>query len=267
MTHPLDLRVKMRGKERVVWEIVGIIFLMAVWQLIASYFKSEAIWPSLWQVGKALIEIFTQDSWLPNIIYSLKINGLGYLVAILVALPLGFIIGLFPHPRSMLARPFDSSRYIPLTAMVGLFIAWCGISFKFKTMFLAFGILIYLLPMIVIRIDEVEDVLDQTALTLGASWWQRIWTVFVPSVMSKTFLDVLVMLAVSWTYIIVAETTNVEGGIGAMIFRAQRQGRIDKLFGLLFIIIVLGIIIDKVWRWGDSKVFKFKYAARNKNAS
>ena len=120
-------------------------------------------------------------------------------------------------------------RYLPLTAVTGLFILWFGIEDEMKVAFLAFGIIVYLLPVVVQRIDEVKDVYLKTVYTLGATDWQTVKSVYIPSVMSKLMDDIRVLTAISWTYIIIAELLNRQGGgIGAMIYIKARQGKQKK---------------------------------------
>jgi NitT/TauT family transport system permease protein len=68
-----------------------------------------------------------------------------------------------------------------------------------------------------------------------------------------------VLTAISWTYIIVAELVNKTGGVGALIFTAARQSRLDKVFAVLFVIIIIGILQDKLFQWLDKKLFPFKH--------
>jgi len=188
------------------------------------------------------------------------LNVAGYLEAVAICVPLGFLIGLFPLFKGLFSRQVDAIRFIPLTAITGLFIVWFGIEDTMKIQFLAFGIIVYLLPVVVQRVDGVENVYQQTAFTLGASTWETIRTVFFPSVFSKLFDDIRVLVAISWTYIIVAEMVNKTGGIGAMLYSAARQSRIDKVFALLFLIILVGFIQDKIFKALDKKLFPYKHA-------
>jgi NitT/TauT family transport system permease protein len=128
-----------------------------------------------------------------------------------------------------------------------------------KIQFLSFGIFVYLLPVVVQRVDEVETVYLDTVYTLGASRWQTIRTVFIPLVFSKLSDDIRVLTAISWTYLIVAELVNKTSGLGALSFTAARQSRVDKVFAILLLIIVIGIIQDKAFKYFDKLLFGFKY--------
>ena len=227
----------------------------------------RGILPSLTDVIHSFSELFNQDNLLKNLAYSIKINLYGYAEAIAVCLPLGFLLGLFPLFREMFSKPLDSVRFLPISALTGLFIAWFGIDETMKVQFLAFGISVYLLPLVVQRILEVEQVYCDTVYTLGANKWQTIKTVFLPAVLSKVSDDIRVITAVSWTYIIIAELVNrADGGIGSLAYLASRQSRLDKVFAVLLIIIVVGYIQDKLALVIDQMFFPHKQVAKKSGA-
>ncbi|QQS28672.1 MAG: ABC transporter permease subunit [Sphingobacteriales bacterium] len=224
---------------------------------------SNSLLPSPIDVIKSYKELYTKDNLMSNTAFSVYLNLSGYLIAILVSIPLGFAIGLFPLFRSLFSRSIDALRFVPLTAVTGLFIAWFGIGTTMKVQFLAFGIFVYLLPVIVQRIDEVDGVYEQTAYTLGANKWQQIRTVFIPSVISRVSDDIRVLVAISWTYIIVAELVNANsGGIGAIAFKSARMSRIDKVFAILLIIVLIGFIQDKLFLLLDRLLLPHKHQTK-----
>ncbi|MBK8832116.1 MAG: hypothetical protein IPN60_14930 [Saprospiraceae bacterium] len=77
--------------------------------------------------------------------------------------------------------------------------------------------------------------------------------------------DIRVLTAISWTYIIVAELTNSnQGGIGAAIYSiGLRQVQSDKLYALLIITMLIGVIQDKIFVRLDKQLFPFKYQAKD----
>jgi NitT/TauT family transport system permease protein len=225
----------------------------------------KAILPSPFSVLKSYKELHFENFLVLNTWFSIKLNFLGYIEAIFMSLLIGFIIGLVPFFRSLWSRYIDAIRFVPLAAVTGLFIAWFGIYMDMKVQFLAFGIFVFLVPVVVQRIDEVDDIYLQTSFTLGATSWQTIRGVYWPHVTSKIIDDVRVLTAISWTYIIVAEWINTEeGGLGALIFKAQRISRLDKVFAILLLIILIGFIQDLLFAWLDKMLFAFKYAKKTK---
>ena len=162
-----ELRGNLPKRTKLLYEIGGVVLILVVWQLVAMRVNSIAIFPTPLQVLGSLPELHFQDLIVVNTLYSIKINLLGYLWAIALALPLGFALGLFAPLGAIFNRILEAIRYIPLTAVTGLFIAWFGIYMNMKVQFLAFGIFVYLLPVVVERVRELDDVYVQTAQTLG----------------------------------------------------------------------------------------------------
>jgi len=241
--------------------VAGFFFLVGVWYLITSatgWVKPQTI-PSPGSVLLSFVELFQKDNLVGNLFYSIRLNIGGYIKAIVLCIPVGFLIALIPFFRSMFSKYIDALRYIPLTGLTGVFIAWYGIESGMKVNFLAFGIIVYLLPMVVQRVYETEKIHLDTIFTLGANSWQTFAKVYWPSVTSKLFSDIRVITAISWTYIIVAEMVNNEGGVGAMIYTSAKQSRLDKIFAILVIIILFGFLQDMLLKWADKKIFKFKH--------
>jgi len=229
---------------------------------IANATEFEKIYPILptpLNVVKSVPELINQDDLFSNVLRSIWLNLQGYLWAIFISIPVGFLLGLLPLFRGLFSKPVDALRFLPLTALTGLFIIWFGIYDEMKIAFLAFGILVYLLPVVVQRINEVKDVYLKTVFTLGATDWQTIRRVFIPSVMSKLMDDIRVLTAISWTYIIIAELLNRQGGVGSLIYLKSRYGQIEKVFAILFVIILIGFFQDRVFVYIDKRLFPHKY--------
>ncbi len=221
--------------------------------------KVYPLLPSPIKVIKAFPELNEKDDVIGNTFFSIKLNVLGYLLAVVIAIPFGFLLGLIPLFRGLFSKIIDSYRFIPLTAVTGIFIMWLGLGSQMKVAFLAFGIVVYLIPVVVQRIDEVQKVYLNTVFTLGATPWQTIRTVYIPYVLSKLIDDIRVLTAISWTYITIAEMLNKGGGIGELIWTAKRQSRIDKAFAILIIIVLIGVLQDRLFVMIDKLLFPHKH--------
>ncbi|MCD8431648.1 ABC transporter permease subunit [Tenacibaculum finnmarkense genomovar ulcerans] len=226
--------------------------------------KVYPILPSPIKVIKAFPELNKDDDVIGNTFLSIKLNVLGYLLAIIIAIPVGFLLGLVPLFRGLFSKIIDSYRFIPLTAVTGIFIMWLGLGSQMKVSFLAFGIVVYLIPVVVQRIDQVQKVYLNTVFTLGATPWQTIKSVYMPYVFSKLIDDIRVLTAISWTYITIVEMLNKGGGIGELIWTAKRQSRIDKAFAILIIIVIIGVIQDRLFVIIDKLLFPYKHINTNK---
>jgi NitT/TauT family transport system permease protein len=167
-------------------QVAGILALLSLWAgICATGLVGPRILPSPLAVIQTIPDLHFKDAMVRNLLYSCFLNLMGYLEAIAICMPLGFMIGMFPLTHGMFSKPVDSIRYLPLTALTGLFMVWFGIENTMKIQFLAFGISVYLLPVVVQRVREVPVLYQQTAFTLGATKFQMFRTVFFPHVRSR----------------------------------------------------------------------------------
>jgi NitT/TauT family transport system permease protein len=218
------------------------------------------ILPSPFKVLLAFPELHFQNALVRNLGFSIYLNIMGYIEAVAISLIVGFIMGMFPLFKSLFSAYVNSARFVPLTALVGLFIAWCGIEVNMKIQFLAVGIMVYLIPVVIARIEEIDEVYEHTAKMLGATPVQRVLYVYIPSVIGRIIVDIQNLLAISWTYLIVAEMVNSSaGGIGSLAFLSARQSRVDKVFAVLLIIALVGFLQDRLFSFIDRKICKYKY--------
>ena len=240
--------------------IAGWIILLTIWFTVTELkLINSHILPSPGKTLDAFFMMLNEDNLIGNIMFSLKINFAGYIESILLALPVGFALGLSDVGRKMFSQQIDSLRFIPITALGGIFIALSGLTIWTKIHFLAFGIWVYLVPVIVQRIIEVNPVHLQMMQTLGATRWQTFRYVQWRSVVSRLSDDIRILVGISWTYIIVAELKNVQGGLGSLIAASDRQSNIGMAYAVILIIIVIGIIQDRLFKFIDWVLFRFKY--------
>jgi NitT/TauT family transport system permease protein len=260
MNYLFELRGQLTKQLSTILGVIGSFLILIIWWAITEFAGiSSALLPSPQKVLVSYSELHFEDALILNIFYSIKLNLYGALEAIIISIVFGFVLGLFPIFREMFRKHLDTIRFIPLTAITGLFILYFGIEDEMKIQFLSFGIIVYLLPIVIQRISELEDVYVQTAKTLGASDFQLIFKVFWAGVIPKLFDDIRVIIPLSWTYIIVAELVNKSGGIGSLAYTSARQSRTDKVFAILFVIIAIGFIQDRLFATLDKMLFKYKY--------
>lgn len=241
-------------------QLTGWLILFLAWWLVTNFqLINNHVMPTPQKTWKAFLEMKSDDNLLDNIIFSVRINVIGYLKCIVAAIVVGFAIGLSPRVRKMFSQQVNALRFVPITALMGIFIAISGLTITTKINFLAFGIWVYLVPVVVQRIDEVDNTHLQMMKTLGASSWQTVRYVTWRSVIARLSDDIRILVGISWTYIIVAELAGIQGGLGSLIFLGERQSNVGKVYAVIFIIVAIGIIQDALFRLIDRLLFKFKY--------
>ena len=251
--------------NKTVLNVLGWLVLLATWYIITALdLVNKHILPTpgncLTVLGELLTEPNPDNSLMSNVWFSIKLNLAGYAESILLALPVGFALGQFKTVRIMFSQQIDSLRFVPISALGGLFVALSGLTLWTKIHFLAFGIWVYLVPVIVQRIDEINPVHLQMMKTLGASKLQTFWFVTWKSVTSRLSDDIRILVGIGWTYIIMAEMKNDQGGLGHMIALGDKQASIEIVYIVVTIIIIIGVCQDKLLKGIDWLMYRYKYS-------
>ena len=217
--------------------------------------------PSPSEVVRGTLQLFLQYDLGDAILISTRRIMLAFLLASAMALPLGVFMSAF-EPVNRIFEPIMAPlRYMPISAFIPLLILWFGIYESEKVAFLFLGVFVYLLPVVVTAIRAVPDEFVQTALTLGASKWQVIRTVLLPAALPEIFDSFRVMNAILWTYVILAEAVNAEGGLGYMVDLAYRHQKASWSFAGLLVIGGIGLLTDFLIRTCSNLMFRWREKA------
>lgn len=263
MSSPLfELRGELPKSQKLQIGLLGAAVILLLWWLAVRLgIFNPNILPSPFTILGSIPELVSRDQLFRHLGLTIFMNITSWIEGALIALPIGFVIGLFPLFNALFGGYITATRYIPLTATIVLFMAAFGIYMLMKVQFLTFAILVYLITAVISRIQETPQVYVDAVKTLGASKWQTIRTVFIPYTLSRVFTDFINIVAISWTYALYVELINKqEGGIGALVYNLYfRQNETEKLYMLILIMVGVGFCFDLLLRFIDRKVFPHKY--------
>lgn len=250
--------------------IIGFSVIIGIWYLV-TYLQiiPTKVLPNPIDVIGSYGRLITEYNMFGNAWYSIKLNFMSYFYAIIIALPLGFFIALYPINNILIGKYINSVRYLPIPAMSGIFIALFGLTFGMKVSFLTFALLIYILPAVANKVNDLQNpnndkdfVYLQTMRTLGASNWQKFRYVYFPYVTQNISNEIINLTGISWSYVVICELLYKDGsisGVGAMINNMMRQSYVPEAYALLFLVIIIGFGQDYLLKGLDKVLFPSKY--------
>jgi NitT/TauT family transport system permease protein len=189
---------------------------------------------------------------------SLRRVALGFLLAVVIAMPAGILMGAFGSMRSALAPVVTASGYIPIATLVPLTMSWFGLDESQKVVFLAMAFSIFLLPMVLRAIDSVPDVYLRTAYTLGASRRHIILRVLVPIALPDIWHSMRLAFGIGWSYLVLAEVVVKTGGLGDLIDTARRRAMSGRVYLVIVIITLIAWIADLLWGRLGTLLFPYR---------
>jgi ABC-type nitrate/sulfonate/bicarbonate transport system permease component len=220
----------------------------------------RTILPSPLAVLQAVVYLHQEQGLVRSAFASFMRISVAFALACAVSIPLGIVMGSFPLVRAWVEPLTGPLRYLPISAVTGLFILLFGIEERMKIAFLFLGSVVYLLPIVVESVAAVEQVYVETAQTLGARSWQIVRFVLTPAAWPQIFDAMRVIYGVGWTYVILAELINARYGLGYLITTAYKRAHIDWAYALVFVILLLGIATNEAFKLLGRTLFAWRQA-------
>ncbi|MBN2108826.1 MAG: ABC transporter permease [Deltaproteobacteria bacterium] len=193
-------------------------------------------------------------------LYSLQRVGLGFVLALAAAIPLGILFGWSRLLRDMLNPVIETVRPIPPLAWIPLAILWFGIGLRSAAFIIFLGCFFPILLSTMSGVLSVDPVLVSAAKTLGATRRQIFYYVLLPGAMPSIFTGLRIGLGIGWMTLVAAEFTGVKSGygLGYMIMTARDIQRPDLVIAGMAVIGLTGFLLDTVLRWFETRKLRWR---------
>ncbi|MGL4322856.1 MAG: ABC transporter permease [Beijerinckiaceae bacterium] len=184
----------------------------------------------------------------------------GFVLAALLAVPLGIIMGAW-KPVEAFFEPFVSfARYLPASAFIPLLILWAGIGEMQKLLVIFIGSFFQLVLMVAVAVGGIRRDLVEAAYTLGASDMSMVKRVMLPAAAPEIAEILRLVLGWAWTYVIVAELIGSSSGIGHMIVDSQALLNTGQIIFGIIVIGLIGLISDFLFKALNRWLFPWRAA-------
>jgi NitT/TauT family transport system permease protein len=238
-----------------------IAILIAMWWLVIVVTHS-AIFPTPWQVVTGTLELARDGTLWGDIGASLMRVGVGFLLAVGIAVPLGLWMGWVKGAFSTLNPIFQILRPISPIAWIPIAILWFGVG-DASPIFLIFMSSVF--PMVVqttAGVHTIERRYLRAAENFGVSRYTLFSRVIIPAVLPQIIVGMRIGLGVAWLVVVAAEMIALRSGLGYLIIDSRNAGnRYDLVIGGMVIIGLIGLSLDGAMRLMEGlRLVKWRYA-------
>lgn len=225
------------------------VLFFGVWIFASSTgMVNDLLVPSPQKVFATTYDLFFERDFGSDVLISIGRVLIAFGLAAAVAIPLGVMMGSFPAVEAIFAPFVSAWRYLPAPSFIPILLMWFGTGEAPKLALLFIGVIFFLITLIMDHTKNVREELIETALTLGARRSTIVRRVIFPAVLPDILVSMRQMLAITWTYLVIAEIVASTTGIGAMMMRARRFLNTDEIMAGIIVIGVLGLAFDLLFK-------------------
>jgi NitT/TauT family transport system permease protein len=257
------VREKLTKRQWLATSLGTFAVLFAAWFAVTETgLVSDLFLPSPRAVIGALAErAHAGDLW-SDIGISVYRITMGYLLASIMALALGPLMGVSARIEAALEPLFDFIRYMPVVALVPLTILWVGVGDSQKFLIIWLGTFFQQVLMVADAVRQVPQPLVHLGETLGMGRFAILTRIVFPSAWPRIYDTLRITLGWAWTWLVVAELVAASSGMGYRISVAKRYFETDTIIGYILVLGVLGLCFDQAMRALGRGLFRYQKAER-----
>lgn len=229
----------------------GLIALLALWEFAPRFGVIDAQFlPPFSSVMLAGKELLDMGLLYTHVIVSLWRVLLGLLLAVIIALPLGFFLEvLFPKAVRQTETLFRLLSHVNPFSLAPLFILLFGLGEKEKLAIISLVSFWPLLFHTITGIRLVDPLLIKTAKSLNVSTLCLVRDILFPGALPTIFTGMRISVQMAVFMLIAAEMLGAGGGLGWLVHNSAMMYQIPRMYAGGMLIILIGVSLNRILLW------------------
>jgi NitT/TauT family transport system permease protein len=236
--------------------LLAVAGLLAIWQ-VASLLLNTDSFPSALDGIRAIPAILTDRGELINIADSLRRMAIGLVLAVILAIPLGLVMGRsravasFFNPLLMVIYP------VPKAALMPVIMLWLGVGDVSKTLVIFLGVSLPIIYHSFQGARAVEEKMLWSGAAMGMSAAQRMLRIVLPAALPEILTGCRTGLVLALITMVTSEMIARQSGAGNILFNALDMAQYDTVFAMIIIIGAMGILLDAAFEVLRSRLVRW----------
>ncbi len=228
--------------------------VLGLWQFLPTAgMVQPLLLPPLTDVLAMLGDLLTR----PNVHEAVGVTAAEVIVAFIIAVPLGAVIGIVIAENDYVGEIFKPFLFyvfsIPKSIFLPMFILVFGIGFQQKVAYAAFTTMFVVLMSATAVVESVKTEHILVARSYGATWSQILMRVYVPSMMPVLLETLRISMIFNFTGVMIAEMYASRTGIGHLIANWGENFQMPQLFAGVIVLAAVAIVFNETVRFLEAR--------------
>ena len=219
--------------------------LILVWYVVAWSIGNQALLPTPWQVAESLWQLLLGGEIFDAAGTSLWRLALSFVIAAVIGLPLGLLMGLsrladeLIDPVVELLRPISGIAWLPLALFI------FGVGHELPIFIMTYVALFPILLNTLSGVRQTDPTLIRAAQTMGVGRWVVVRQVVLPAALPSILVGVRIAGGACWSALVAAELVGAPSGLGFSIEWYRQLLMTPKVIAFIAVIALLGYLTDR----------------------
>ena len=227
--------------------LAGLVAIVALWWLVLTLAASQDSLAAQFLPTRALSalpSLVTDDRLFEHIVTSLRRIAVGLAWALLIGVPLGFLIGRLRWLDAALSPTLQFLRMISPLSWMPIAVMSLGVGDRAVYFLLTFAALWPLVMSTAAGVAQIDRRWLQLGESLAATRFEMLWHVYVPGIAVHVLTGVRLSIGILWIVLVPAEMLGVSAGLGYLVLDTRDRLAYSELTAVILVIGALGFLLD-----------------------
>ena len=229
--------------------VLGGLSFLALWSAAAmAGLTSRQFLPAPWDVvarfAQLVVEPFAGYTLFEHLLSSFRRFGLGFVLAVLVGIPLGLLMAWFAWVDRLVSPCFEAVRFIAPIAWVPFAALWFGTGIGGPVLIIFMGAFPPVLINTYRGAKQVDRKYIEASQMLGASNLRAMTEVLLPAAVPSIVAGLRISAGLGWQSLVGAELIVASSGVGYLMVKGQAAVSTATVMSGMIAIGIVGILID-----------------------
>lgn len=226
--------------------LVSAVVALALWQLVTTVGPmADVSIPSVVETAQALWAEVQNPDFYSRLWETVQMSVMGFAIAMVIAIPVGVLIGLSRFAWRSTKFTFDFFKVIPPIVIIPITILVLGPTMQMGVFLIIFTLVFAMAIQTALGIRDADATLLETARCYGLSGWQQVRFIRLPAASPFIAYGVRISASAALVVSIVAGLIGGAPGLGRAVLLAQVGGEEARTFALVVVLGILGILVSR----------------------
>ncbi len=236
-----------------------VLLFFAVWEALPRLGIIDPLFlPAFSTTIQTLFDLALSGKLLLHVLVSLQRAAAGFGLALLLAVPLGFLMGWYNKFERYTDLFVQSLRNVSTFALLPIFLLLLGLGESSKIAIIFYGASWQLLMNTISGVKSVDPIYIKAAKSMGVSDWELFKKVILPASIPSIVIGARLGAKIALMVVIAAEMIGAKSGLGFFIQNAQFNFMVPEMYAGILTLAILGLMVNYLLVWFEKKTTSWK---------
>ncbi len=239
--------------------LLSVVAFILLWEIAPRTGLADSRFlPPFSEVFITLVKLIYTGELIGHILISLQRALIGFSLGLLIAIPLGILIGWFKKFDYYTDALLQTFRQTSTLSLLPVFMLIFGIGEVSKVAIVFWGVQWAIILNTITGVKNIDTVLIKSARSMGASPLTLFFKVIFPAAFPTIFTGIRLSATNSILVLVAAEMLGASKGLGFLIFDAEVKYQIPKMFAAILTMAMLGLILNYILVSIEKRITRWK---------